>query len=129
MKMNTKTIQTRAQRTKQVQDMTILSMFTAILFLLTFTPLGLVDLPVIKATVLHVPVIIGSILLGPRKGWFPVCLPLFFLPLFLSPAWTGAAYGPCSSALFPGSWWVLPPGWYTPCSGICRAGAMPGYRP
>ena len=70
MKMNTKTIQTRAQRTKQVQDMTILSMFTAIIFLLTFTPLGLVDLPVIKATVLHVPVIIGSILLGPRKGAF-----------------------------------------------------------
>ena len=62
--------QTRAQRTRQVQSLAILAMFTAILFLLTFTPLGLIDLPVIKATVLHVPVIIGSILLGPKKGAF-----------------------------------------------------------
>ena len=65
-----KTAQTRAQRTKQVQDLAILAMFTAIIFLLTFTPLGLIDLPVIKATILHVPVIIGSILLGPKKGAF-----------------------------------------------------------
>ena len=62
--------QTRAQRTRQVQSLAILAMFTAIIFLLTFTPLGLIDLPVIKATVLHVPVIIGSILLGPKKGAF-----------------------------------------------------------
>ena len=62
--------QTRAQRTRQVQSLAILAMFTAIIFLLTFTPLGLIDLPVIKATVLHVPVIIGAILLGPKKGAF-----------------------------------------------------------
>ena len=43
--------QTRAQRTRQVQSLAILAMFTAIIFLLTFTPLGLIDLPVIKATV------------------------------------------------------------------------------
>ena len=65
-----KTAPIRAQRTRQVQSMAILAMFTAVIFLLTFTPLGLIDLPVIKATVLHVPVIIGSILLGPRKGAF-----------------------------------------------------------
>ena len=61
---------TRSQRSKQVQGMAILAMFTGIIFLLTFTPLGLIDLPVIKATILHVPVIIGSILLGPKKGAF-----------------------------------------------------------
>ena len=61
---------TRSQRSKQVQGMAILAMFTGIIFLLTFTPIGMIDLPVIKATVLHVPVIIGSILLGPRKGAF-----------------------------------------------------------
>ena len=65
-----KTSPIRAQRTRQVQSLAILAMFTAVIFLLTFTPLGLIDLPVIKATVLHVPVIIGSILLGPRKGAF-----------------------------------------------------------
>ena len=32
--------QTRAQRTRQVQSLAILAMFTGILFLLTFTPLG-----------------------------------------------------------------------------------------
>ncbi|MBM6925494.1 ECF transporter S component [Pseudoflavonifractor phocaeensis] len=61
---------TRSQRSKQIQSMAILAMFTGIIFLLTFTPLGLIDLPVIKATILHVPVIIGSILLGPKKGAF-----------------------------------------------------------
>ena len=61
---------TRSQRSKQVQGMAILAMFTGIIFLLTFTPLGLIDLPVIKATILHVPVTIGSILLGPKKGAF-----------------------------------------------------------
>lgn len=45
-------------------------MFTAIIFLLAFTPIGLIDLPLIKATILHVPVIIGAILLGPKKGAF-----------------------------------------------------------
>lgn len=65
-----KQAQTRAQRHKQVQDLAILAMFTAIIFLLTFTPIGMIDLPVIKATVLHVPVIIGSLLLGPKKGAF-----------------------------------------------------------
>ncbi|MEG1719895.1 MAG: ECF transporter S component [Clostridia bacterium] len=53
---------------KRIRDMAILAMFTAIIFILAFTPIGLIDLPIIKATILHVPVIIGSILLGPKKG-------------------------------------------------------------
>ena len=60
----------RAQRHQQVQSLAILAMFTAIIFLLNFTPIGIIDLPIIKATVLHVPVIIGSLLLGPKKGAF-----------------------------------------------------------
>lgn len=59
-----------SRRAAQVRDMAFLSMFSALIFLLAFTPLGLIDLPVIKATVLHVPVILGSVLLGPRKGAF-----------------------------------------------------------
>ena len=46
------------------------SMFTALLLVMGFTPLGLIDLPIIKATILHVPVIIGSVLLGPKRGAF-----------------------------------------------------------
>ena len=52
------------------QEFVILSLFSAIIFILAFTPLGLIDLPIIKATILHIPVIIGSIILGPRKGAF-----------------------------------------------------------
>lgn len=55
---------------QQIQNLTLLSMFVAVLCLLGFTPIGLIDLPLIKATILHVPVIIGSILLGSKKGAF-----------------------------------------------------------
>jgi len=50
--------------------MVLTALFTALLLLMGFTPLGLIDLPIIKATILHVPVIIGSVLLGPWRGAF-----------------------------------------------------------
>ena len=61
---------TRTQQSRQIRDLTILALFTAIIFLLNLTPLGMIQLPIINATILHVPVIICSILLGPRKGAF-----------------------------------------------------------
>lgn len=57
-------------RGTRTYELVLLSMFTAIIFLLAFTPIGLIDLPFIKATILHVPVIVGSVLLGWRKGAF-----------------------------------------------------------
>ncbi len=51
-----------------VRSLVMTGLFTAVILIMAFTPLGLIDLPLIKATILHVPVIIGSILLGPRKG-------------------------------------------------------------
>lgn len=62
--MNTK------KKQDKVKNQVILALFTAIILLLAFTPFGLIDLPIIKATILHVPVIIGSIVLGPKKGAF-----------------------------------------------------------
>lgn len=53
-----------------IQGLVLTALFTAILLLMGFTPLGLIDLPMIKATILHVPVIIASVLLGPGKGAF-----------------------------------------------------------
>lgn len=50
------------------RDLVLTALFTAIIILMAFTPLGLINLPVIKATILHVPVIIGSVLLGPKIG-------------------------------------------------------------
>lgn len=44
------------------------ALMMAIVILLANTPLGMIQLPVIKATTVHIPVIIGSIVLGPLAG-------------------------------------------------------------
>lgn len=54
----------------QVRDLSVMAMFTAIVLIMAFTPFGIINLPLIKATILHVPVVIGSVLLGPKKGAF-----------------------------------------------------------
>ncbi len=46
----------------------ITSLFASIIFILAFTPFGFIQLGVIKATIIHIPVILGSILLGPTAG-------------------------------------------------------------
>ena len=56
---------------KKTFDMIITALFTAIIIIMAFVPyLGYINLVVIKATLIHVPVIIGSIILGPKKGAF-----------------------------------------------------------
>ncbi len=50
------------------RSIALLSIFVAIILILTFTPIGFLNLVVIKATIIHIPVIIGSILFGPKKG-------------------------------------------------------------
>lgn len=60
----------KSKNADKIRDLVILSMFTAIVLLMAFTPIGLIDLPLIKATLLHIPVIIGSVMLGPKKGAF-----------------------------------------------------------
>ncbi len=40
----------------------------AVVILLANTPFGMIQLPVIKATTVHIPVILGAILLGPLAG-------------------------------------------------------------
>lgn len=44
------------------------ALMVAIVILLANTPLGMIQLPIIKATTVHIPVIIGAILLGPAAG-------------------------------------------------------------
>lgn len=44
------------------------ALMAAIIIVLANTPLGMIQLPVIKATTVHIPVIIGAILLGPLAG-------------------------------------------------------------
>lgn len=56
------------RRTKDTRWMVGVAMMAAIVILLANTPLGLIQLPVIKATTTHIPVIVGAILLGPLAG-------------------------------------------------------------
>lgn len=48
--------------------LTQLALLAAIEVLLAFTPLGFIPLPAISITTLHIPVIIGAVLLGPADG-------------------------------------------------------------
>lgn len=45
-----------------------LALFCALMLVLQVTGIGLIPLPVIKATTMHIPVILGAILLGPKAG-------------------------------------------------------------
>ena len=56
------------KRNNRTHRMVALAMMAAIVVLLANTPLGLIQLPVIKATTVHIPVILGAILLGPSAG-------------------------------------------------------------
>ena len=44
------------------------ALMMAIVILLANTPLGMIQLPIVKATTVHIPVIIGAIVLGPFAG-------------------------------------------------------------
>lgn len=44
------------------------AMMAAVVILLANTPLGMIQLPIIKATTTHIPVIIGAIWFGPLAG-------------------------------------------------------------
>lgn len=48
--------------------MVSVALMAAIVILLANTPLGMIQLPIIKATTVHIPVIVGAILLGPSAG-------------------------------------------------------------
>ena len=55
---------------KDTRYMVTLGLMAAIVIVLANTPLGMIQLPIIKATTVHIPVIIGAILLGPAAGAF-----------------------------------------------------------
>ncbi len=50
------------------RELTIVGMLSGITMLLGLTGYGFIPLPMMKATILHVPVIIGALVAGPRVG-------------------------------------------------------------
>lgn len=55
-------------RKHDTQWMVAVAMMAAIVIVLASTPLGMIQLPFIKATTTHIPVILGAIVLGPMAG-------------------------------------------------------------
>ena len=54
---------------KKVMDMSLAGIFTAIIIAMSVVPfLGYIPLGFMNATIIHVPVIIGALLLGPKYG-------------------------------------------------------------
>lgn len=52
-----------------IKEMTIVSILGAIIFVMGWTPIGMIPLTLIlSATIIHVPVIIGALVMGPKVG-------------------------------------------------------------
>lgn len=56
------------QKTLDTRYMALLAMLCGVLLVMGMTGIGFIPLPVIKATTMHIPVILGAILLGPKAG-------------------------------------------------------------
>ncbi len=54
----------------KTRSMVLTAVFAAIIVILAFTPFGYIPLGFMNATIIHVPVIIGAIILGPKYGGF-----------------------------------------------------------
>ncbi|MCX7714853.1 MAG: ECF transporter S component [Clostridia bacterium] len=56
-------------KNQKTLELVQLSLFSAIIILLAATPsLGYIPIGVTRATIIHIPVILGSLVLGPKKG-------------------------------------------------------------
>ena len=51
-------------------ELVLTGIFAAIIVVMALTPLGYIPLVVINATTIHIPVILGALFLGPKKGGF-----------------------------------------------------------
>ncbi len=56
------------KRKRDTRWLTSVALMAAIVILLANTPLGMIQLPIVKATTVHIPVILGGIMLGPVAG-------------------------------------------------------------
>lgn len=57
-------------RNYSTKELVLTALFSAIIIIMAFTPLGYIPLVVINATIIHIPVILGSLFCGPKKGAF-----------------------------------------------------------
>ena len=60
----------QTKSTQKIKSMVRLAIFTAIIIIMTFTPLGYFKTGVIEITFLTIPVVVGAIMMGPGAGAF-----------------------------------------------------------
>lgn len=87
------------KRKKDTRWMVGVALMAAIVILLANTPLGMIQLPVTKATTVHIPVILGGVVLGPMAGAllggvFGICS---LISNTLTPTLTSFAFSPFMS--------------------------------
>lgn len=56
------------EKKPDVRLLSQMALLTALMLVMAFTPLGYIPLPFMKATTMHIPVILGACLLGPKMG-------------------------------------------------------------
>lgn len=56
------------KKKKDTRWLASVALMMAVVILLANTPFGMIQLPVVKATTVHIPVILGAVLLGPLAG-------------------------------------------------------------
>ena len=57
-------------KNEKIHGLVLTALLTTVIAVMTFTSLGYIPLGVINATIVHIPVIIGSLFLGPKLGGF-----------------------------------------------------------
>ena len=69
--MNRQATLNQGKSTSRTKGLVLLAIFSAIIVVLAYTPfIGYIPLGFTRATIIHIPVIIGSLMLGPKKGAF-----------------------------------------------------------
>ena len=89
---------TSAQRRLNVRRMTVIGVLSAISIMMSMLPfIGYIPIGPMKATIMHVPVIIGAVIEGPLVGatiglifgltslWNAITQPVLLSPLFINP--------------------------------------------
>lgn len=90
--------QASAQRRLNVRRMTVIGVLSAISIMMSMLPfIGYIPIGPMKATIMHIPVIIGAIIEGPLVGatiglifgltslWNAITQPVLLSPLFINP--------------------------------------------
>lgn len=85
-------------RNTKTAELVLTALFAAIIIIMAFTPVGYIPLVVINATTIHIPVILGALFCGPKKGGFLGFL--FGLTSFIKNSFIKNIVAPTSLAAF-----------------------------